>query len=153
MRYLRQGPDDGPTCWLFALCNAARFFNLGTPIPGSDQWDELRDVGAFIPHQQLKLDDVAEHLGLRLAAIYDEPLWRRLPVIVTVHAPGAIQPTLGLREYFFHFTLAIGGTKDALTFINYNREYGPIAHVVATEHVHLTSSDDKIPHAWTVRPR
>jgi hypothetical protein len=145
MRYLRQGPDDGMTCWLFALCNAARYYGLGSPRPGSKRWRELCELGGCIAGSCIDIRRLAKELGLKLRRMNPDNVARHAPAILNLYTPDP--------GHFFHASLVIGGTLKTLTLVNYQCYCGPTVEQVPHDEVDMPAVGNVNRKAWSVRLR
>jgi hypothetical protein len=94
--WLKQGDD---TCsFLYALCNAKRFFiHYKSPKPGDEEWEALVNAANYRNNETIDHFKPAEMLGLKLERIYNE---LKHPAILTV-----LNPCVGT---WLHFCLYVG---------------------------------------------
>lgn len=126
MNYLIQ--RTGSCCFLFSLCNARRYFGLGSPEPGNNDWEGLVDAIACRHGSAIHKELVAEKLGVTLKEIYRSDLRITIetgnPVILAVWNPESTGCSL-------HSTLAIQGPSNNVNLINYYWRNGPVVTTLA----------------------
>ena len=118
MKYIRQQRDS--TCAIVALLNAKRFYGLSTPLPKSSEYEKLIDMAVCRNGAAIHIDKVAGHLGLRRVSIPREDAHKYFPFIFPCYPP----------KLPLHAVLAIGGTKDVWTVVNYRSYRGPTVESV-----------------------
>ncbi len=63
--YIFQDGRASADCCIIALCNARRFYGMGSPIPETGEWESLIDVAGARFGGATKIEDVAFYLGPR----------------------------------------------------------------------------------------
>jgi hypothetical protein len=118
-KWLKQ--THGSCCALFALCNARRFFGLGSPEPGTPRWEELVDLACCRHGAALAIETkIAPILGLRMHRVVDKLI---PPTMLTVVNPDP-------KGMHLHSCLYLGHTETGLwQLVNY-RVGGPVLEAV-----------------------
>lgn len=144
-KYLRQGRLHGMTCWLFALCNARRYYGLPSPRPNTKRWANLCEVGGCIGGACMSPRHMARELGLKLRRIKPDNIVKRHPAVILLFTP--------LPARVFHAALVVGGNSEALTLVNYRTYLGPTVEAVPWSDLHLPEVGNVNRKAWAVRVR
>ena len=143
--YLLQTREGGSCCGLYTLVNAARFFMLPTPEPGTDEWEELVDM-AMCRHGsalQTGLEKVAAALDLERIPL--EPTIENIKgnvVEIWVVTPEPVGSA-------FHRVLVVGWMGQFLRMINYRWVDGP---VISLEELELPPEGTSMRQVWKIRP-
>jgi hypothetical protein len=143
MEYYLQKERHGPTCILFALCNALKFYGRESPVLDSEEWARLKELGGCIAGPCTRQGAIAKELGLRLVPIKPENAAKYAPSLLTIKNPG-----IGCA---LHAVLVIGLDGRKFRVVNYMTGEKPVVRSISWGTLRVPLEGNPTRRCWSVR--
>jgi len=130
--YIQQKEDM--TCAIIAMLNAKRFYGFDTPTYGDEEFEKLIDIGRARYGSTICHEEVAQAIGVTRKVVAREAAHSHFPFTF-----GCWPPKMRL-----HCVLAIGGTKDAWTLVNYRGPFGSVIESIKVKDLEIIDCWDEV---------